>query len=73
MKTVQASKFKAACLKLMRTVEASGEPLLVTHRNRPFVRIEPWVEKRKPKLGALKGQVKINGDIVHASFAEEWE
>jgi prevent-host-death family protein len=41
-KTVSKSEFKPRVLSYLREVEASGEPLVVTDRGRPVVRIEPY-------------------------------
>jgi prevent-host-death family protein len=39
MKRVAAARFKATCLKLMDRVAATGEPLEVTKRGKPLVRL----------------------------------
>ena len=39
MKKVAAAKFKATCLKLMERVAATGEPIEVTKRGKPLVRM----------------------------------
>jgi prevent-host-death family protein len=41
MKTIAAGEFKATCLKLMDAVAATGEPLEVTKRGKPLVRLVP--------------------------------
>jgi prevent-host-death family protein len=41
MRKVAAGKFKATCLKLMDRVASTGEPIEVTKRGKPLVRLEP--------------------------------
>lgn len=41
MKRVAAAKFKATCLKVMDRVAATGEPVEVTKRGKPLVRLMP--------------------------------
>lgn len=74
MKKVLISEFKAKCIGMIKEVHETGEPLLVTRRGKPMVKVEP-VEKTShlPVLGALKGTVEILGDIVHTDFSDDWE
>jgi prevent-host-death family protein len=74
VKTVLISEFKAKCIKMLKDVQKSGKPLTVTLRGEPIARVEPVrpIEKRV-RLGALKGLIKIKGDIVHTDFDEDWE
>jgi prevent-host-death family protein len=41
MKTIQISKFKATCLKLVKEVQESGESLCLTLRGKPMAVISP--------------------------------
>jgi prevent-host-death family protein len=71
-RTVGAAEFKANCLKIMAEVERTREPVLVTKRGRPLVRLVPAVEERPKLRGALEGWMTIRGDIV-APLEDEWE
>ncbi len=63
MKQMRASVFKARCLSVMNDVQAIGEPIIVTKRGTPVVRVVP-VEPRKNNLfGFMAGEFKITGDI----------
>jgi len=63
MKQMRASVFKARCLSIMNDVQATGEPVIVTKRGTPVVKVVP-VEPRKNNLfGFMAGEFKINGDI----------
>ena len=73
MKTVLISEFKAKCIKMLKEVHKNGRPLTVTLRGEPIVRVEPIrVEKRKPRLGTMKGQMIIKGDIIHSDMEDDW-
>ena len=74
MKTVPAGKFKATCLRLMDEVQATREPLIVTKRGRPVVKLVPAENKSKDVFGCMRGQLEIAGDIVSpAAPLEDWE
>ena len=73
MKTVLISEFKAKCIKMLKEVQKNGKPLTVTLRGKPIVRVEPIrVEKRKPRLGTMKGRMIIKGDIIHSDMEDDW-
>ena len=71
VKTVLISEFKAKCIKMLKEVQKNGRPLTVTLRGKPIVRVEP-IEKRKPKLGTMKGRMIIKGDIIHSDMEGDW-
>jgi prevent-host-death family protein len=74
MKTMGISEFKATCIEALKTVQQTGEPLLVTRRNRPIATVVPYSESpASSELGKLRGRMKICGDIVHTDFDAEWE
>jgi prevent-host-death family protein len=76
METISISKFKATCLALLERVRQTGEPILVTKRGVPIAQIDPppSEQKRKITYGAMKGRIKILGDIVGPiSSEEEWD
>ncbi len=70
---IKASEFKAKCLGLMDEVAASGESIIITKNGKPVATLAP-ATPRKPLFGALKGQIRITGDIISpASDPEDWE
>ncbi len=74
MKTVLISEFKAKCIQMLKEVQKNGQPLTVTLRGEPIVRVEPILkEPRRVRLGALKGSIEIRGDIIHSDFEKDWE
>lgn len=74
MKRMVISEFKAKCIAVLREAQRTGEPVVITRRGRPIARIEPIVEgAAKRSLGALRGRMKIKGDIVRADTVKDWE
>jgi prevent-host-death family protein len=68
VKKVAAAKFKATCLKLMERVASTGEPLEVTKRGKPLVRLVP-AGKQQPKTSTVYGAARHL--IVHLAPDEE--
>jgi prevent-host-death family protein len=74
MKEVPAGEFKAHCLALMDQVQLTGEPIVVTKRGRPVVKLIPAKGKRDSIFGHMAGRAKIVGDIVSpATPLEDWD
>ena len=73
VKTVLISEFKAKCIALLKNVQKTKEPILVTLRGEPIARVEPVVTpKKRVRLGALKGWMEIKGDIIHSDMEKDW-
>lgn len=72
MKTIKASEFKAKCLQLMDDIAKTGEEIVVTKRGKPVVRVSPAKHKPASLYGALKGHIKITGDILEP-VGERWD
>lgn len=62
--TVGAAVFKARCLELMDRVAATGNAIVITKRGKPVARLAPVASRRRSLVGALKGHIRISGDIV---------
>jgi prevent-host-death family protein len=75
MDSVLISEFKAKCIQLLKKVNETGRPLLVTLRGKPLARVEPAgsFPAQGVELGAMRGTVQIRGDIVHTDTTSEWE
>jgi prevent-host-death family protein len=63
MKQMRASTFKAKCLKVMNDIQATGEPVIVTKRGRPVVKVVPITPENDDIFGFMAGKAKIVGDI----------
>jgi prevent-host-death family protein len=63
MKQMKASTFKARCLSIMDKVQATGEPVIVTKRGKPVVKVVPVESEKDDIFGFMIGKVEIVGDI----------
>ncbi|HLJ16096.1 MAG TPA: type II toxin-antitoxin system prevent-host-death family antitoxin [Bryobacteraceae bacterium] len=63
MKQMRASAFKARCLAVMDDVQATGEPVIVTKRGKPVVKVVPVKTEQDDIFGSMADQVEIVGDI----------
>jgi prevent-host-death family protein len=77
MKKIAAGQFKATCLKLMDRVAATGEPIEVTKRGKPLVRLVPaqaGPEARRSIFGAAKHRILyLAPDEELLSTGEVWD
>ena len=64
MRSIEASEFKAKCLKIMGEVAATGEAVLITKNGVPITQLIPARRRPETLFGALDGSASINGDIV---------
>lgn len=73
MPTISKSKLKANMLRVFREIEASGEELIVTDRNRPVLRIQPIVSgiSVEEAFGEWRGKLVFHED-VNAPTIDEW-
>jgi prevent-host-death family protein len=72
-KTINASDFKARCLRVLDDVQATRTEIVITKRGKPVARLGPIGPARGSLRGAWKGMVEIHGDIVHVDWSPEFE
>jgi prevent-host-death family protein len=72
MKQMPAGDFKARCLAVMKKVQATGEPVIVTKRGAPLVKVVPVASEKIGIFGFMMGKVRIVGDI-ESPIPVEWE
>ena len=74
MLTISKSKLKANMLRVFREIEASGEELIVTDRNKPVLRIQRIGSKGTVQdvFGSIEGRVVYREDI-NAPTIDEWQ
>ena len=74
MTTVKISQFKAQCIAMLKQVQKTREPLVVTLRGKPLVEVMPAGSGGgNVELGKLKGCIDIKGDLINTDFDDEWE
>lgn len=71
MKQIGAGTFKARCLAIMKAVQTTGEPVIVTKRGTPMVKLVAVRRRKKDDIfGFMKGKGKIVGDVESPILAE---
>jgi len=72
-KHVSKSAFKARALELLREVEQSGEPLIVTDRGKPVIEVRPVAKKSDDPFAKLRGSVLYYERPFDPVGEEDWE
>ncbi|HEB99618.1 MAG TPA: type II toxin-antitoxin system Phd/YefM family antitoxin [Thiotrichales bacterium] len=69
---INATEFKAKCLKLVDEVAQTREPIIITKRGKPVAKVVP-LESETPAsyFGCMAGTIEITGDII-SPIEEEW-
>ena len=62
MRQIGAAKFKEQCLSLLDNVAEEG--LVITKHGRPVAKLLPIRAASADLIGALKGKLKIEGDVL---------
>lgn len=74
MKRMAAGLFKARCLSVMKDVQATGEPVIVTKRGAPVVKVVPVADGGGDIFGFMAGEFKVTGDIESPVVPlKQWE
>jgi prevent-host-death family protein len=63
--------FKAHCLAVMKEVHATGEPVVITKRGAPVVKVVSAEADKTDVFGFMAAKVKIVGDI-ESPLPVEW-
>jgi prevent-host-death family protein len=74
MKRIAAGAFKARCLSVIKEVQATGEPVVITKRGAPVVQVAPVSSGNGDVFGFMTGEFDIIGDIESPVVSlKEWE
>jgi len=70
---IAVSKFKATCLEVLRRVNRSGRPIVVTRFDVPIAEIIPPARPAGEEgwMGSMRDRGRIVGDIVAPIFGTE--
>jgi prevent-host-death family protein len=68
---VSKSRFKAHALELFRQVEQSGQPLVITDRGVPVLRLMPFAEDPNAALASLRDTILEYVDPTGPAFSED--
>jgi prevent-host-death family protein len=66
---IGAAQFKERCLQLLD--ELSPDGIVITKRGKPVARLLPFERSGAPLIGALKGKIRVAGDITSTDVS--WE
>jgi prevent-host-death family protein len=70
---VSKSQFKARALEMLRTVETTGEPLVITDHGRPSVEVRPFRAAQEDALVRLKCSVVSYSNPTDSVGEDDWE
>lgn len=71
--TVSKASFKARALEIFRRVESSGEPVLITDRGRPVLKLVPYYGDEDAALASLRGTVLAYANPTEPVGDADWE
>ena len=71
-KTMKASECKAKFLGVLDEVASTHERVIVTKNGKPVAEIVPFVHKPSTLFGAMKGSIKVLGDLEEP-LGVDWE
>jgi prevent-host-death family protein len=70
---VSKSQFKAKALELLREVEATGKPVIVTDYGKPTIEVRKYRDKHRDPLAILKGSVAEYAEPTEPVADDDWE
>jgi len=70
---VSKSQFKAKALEILRRVEATGEPVLVTDHGKPTIEVRRHRSLERSPLDLLRGSVVDYLDPTEPVGEQDWE
>jgi prevent-host-death family protein len=71
--SVSKSRFKARALEYFRQVESTGQPLIITDRGRPVLKLVPYSEDPREALHVLRDTVVRYEAPTEPVGEEDWE
>lgn len=70
---VTKSQFKAKALELLRKIERTGKPVVVTDHGKPAIEVRPYRARGRDPLVRLKGSVLSFRAPTQPVAEEDWE
>jgi antitoxin (DNA-binding transcriptional repressor) of toxin-antitoxin stability system len=70
---VSKSQFKAKALEILRRVEATGEPVLVTDHGKPTIEVRRHRSLERSPLDLLRGSVVDYVDPTEPVGEQDWD
>ncbi len=69
MKTINASKFKEQCLRVLDHLSNDG--IIITKHGRPIAKLVPIRSSCADLIGSFQGKLKIKGNVF--STGQKWD
>ncbi len=73
MEQISKTEFKAHALEVLRDIEQSGQPRIITDRGRPTLEIRKLRQQEKDPLEILKGTVVKYEEATAPVADNDWE
>ena len=73
MEQISKTAFKAHALQVLRDIEQSGQPKIITDRGKPTLEIRKLRQRRVPPLEALQGTVIKYDDATSPVADDDWD
>lgn len=70
---ISKSRFKAHALEIFRSVEQTGEPVIVTDHGSPRLILRKYVERKPSSRERLKGSILRYDDPFLPVASEDWD
>jgi antitoxin (DNA-binding transcriptional repressor) of toxin-antitoxin stability system len=75
-KMIGAAEFKAHCLRILKEVRRTGEPVTVTHRGVPIVEVKAMKPETQPApklfFGCMKGWIADDLEPEESAYDRLW-
>ncbi len=71
--TISKSRFKAKALELFRQVERTGQPIIITDRGTPVLKLTPYHEDPAAALNVLRESVVKYTAPTKPVADDDWE
>ena len=73
MELISKTEFKAHALEVLRDIEQSGKPRIITDRGRPTLEIRKLRQQKVTPLEVLKGTVVKYAAATEPVAGDDWE
>jgi prevent-host-death family protein len=68
MRQIPTSVFKASCTKILSEIQSTHEPVVITKRGIPLVKVVPAESQDAGLFGFMAGEFDIVGDVESPVF-----
>jgi antitoxin (DNA-binding transcriptional repressor) of toxin-antitoxin stability system len=73
MEQISKTEFKAHALEVLREIEKSGKPRIITDHGRPTIEIKKLRQRKESPLEILKGTVIVYDEYDEPVAVDDWQ